>query len=101
MPEGKQPGIDFERVILEKVNLETNPSFIMKDEGLSVDMTVKVYRNLNKSKNRLKLSLDVRLFEKAKNPPLRISILATGYFSAKKREDFSLEKFSLVQAPAL
>lgn len=102
MQKDKQPGINFEKVVLEKVNLEVNLNYTLKEEGIPVDISVKVGRNLIKSQRLLKLSLDVCVFKEAENPPLRVSVIATGYFSVKKDEDFkTLEEFSDVQAPAL
>lgn len=102
MKKDKQPGIDFEKVILEKVNLEINSDFTVKNEGIPVDISFKVNRNIIKSQKLLKLSLEMSIFKETENPPLRISVLATGYFNVKRVEDIKkLEAFSHVQAPAL
>lgn|GEM_PF-1542417 len=102
MQKDKQLRINFEKVVLEKVDLEINPNYTLKEAGIPVDISVKVTRNLIKSQKLLKLSLNVFVFKEAEDPPLRVSLIATGYFSVKKDGDFkTLEEFSQIQAPAL
>lgn len=102
MDKNRQPGIDFERIILEKVNLELNPNYIQTNEDMVVDLYVNVARKLDKSQRLLKLNLEVSFFKETENPPLRASVLAAGYFSVKKDEDFEkLKEFSQIQAPAI
>lgn len=102
MRRDSHPGIDFERVIIEKVNLEVNPDYQKVNEGIPVDVSFTVNRQLIESQRLLKLSLEISVFKEAKSPPLNVSVVATGYFRVKKEEDFkALEEFSHIQAPAL
>jgi preprotein translocase subunit SecB len=102
MRKDNHPGIDFEKIILEKVNLETNPNYQKTEKGIPVDISFKVNRELVKSLKLLKLSFEVSLFRETSNPPFHISVLATGYFTVKRVKDIkALEEFSQIQAPAL
>lgn len=99
MRKDKQPGINFEKVVLEKLNLEITPDYSFPKEGIKVDVSVKASIKLDKIQKRLRLSLEVSLFKKAENSPLRLSVLASGYFKAKDVK--TLEEFSKIQASAL
>lgn len=102
MKKDRQPGIDFVKIVLEKANLEVNANYSNIEEDINVELSVKVNRKLDKTKKNLIVNLEVALFKETVNPPLRVSVLAAGYFSVKNDEDIeSLEGFSRIQAPAL
>lgn len=99
MRKDKQPGIDFEKIMLERINLEVTPDYLFPEKGVEVEMTVSVNAALNKPEKKLKLTLEVSLFKETKNPPLRLLVSASSYFKGKDIK--TLEEFSKVQAPAL
>lgn len=99
MRKEKQPEINFEKVILEGVNLELTPDYHFPEEGLEVEMSVNINSEFNKSEKKLKLTLEVSLFKETPNPPFRLLVSASGYFKGKDTN--TLEEFSKVQAPAL
>jgi preprotein translocase subunit SecB len=99
MGKDKQPGIDFYKIIIERISFERNPDFSFPEEGLKVDIKINTNSNIDKSKKILKLSLDLYLFSETEKSPFKLSILISGYFKAKYLE--KLEEFSKVQGPAL
>jgi len=102
MKKSGQPGIDFVKLILEKAILEVNPNYEQTEEDIPVDFSLTVNPKLDKARKLLKLNLEVIVFKETENPPLRVSVLAAGYFSVKKDEDIKiLEEFSRIQGPAL
>ena len=94
-------GISFDKIVFEKINLELNTEY--KREGtISVDVSFKASSHLDSSKKNLKVNLEVSLFEKSENPPMKLSILSVGYFSVKEEEKSPvLREFSGVHAPAM
>jgi preprotein translocase subunit SecB len=102
MNKDSQPGINFKKIVIEKVQLETNPDYYETRGSIPVDIAFKINRDLIKSKRLLKLSLDVSLFDKTNSPPFRIFISIAGYFTVENDDSLkNLEKFSDIQAPAL
>lgn len=103
MDKNKQPGIKIDRMILEAVNFQVNPSFVPQaSDGINVDMQVNVQKNLIKLERKLRLGLEIKLFEKYDNPPFRLTVLVAGYFSVDNDAELeNLEEFSNIQGPAL
>lgn len=102
MKKTEHQGISFDRFIIERINLEINPGFIRKEDGISVDASFKVKRTIEEAKRLLTIKFETSLFEKSDNPPMKMSISAAGFFSLKENEDIKiLHDFSRIQGPAL
>ena len=101
MKSTEHQGIIFEKIIFEKIDLELNREH--KKEGkISVDVSFKVSRHLDESKGSLEVNLEVSLFEKSENPPMKLSILSTGYFSVKEEDKKAvLKEFAEIHALAM
>ena len=102
MNKTKQPGISFEKIVFEKVNLKVNPEISFEDEELSLGQNFQVDRIFDSSKRNLKLTLKIIVSFGVKSPPMDISATATGYFSIDKATPVeNLEKYGDVQAASL
>ena len=104
LKKNEQQGISFDKIIFEKINIETNPEFKPEDigKGLDVDISLNANGNIDKTRNLLVLELETSVFKNTKNRPFYIFIKAIGFFSVKNKGDVQiLEEFSKVNAPAI
>lgn len=104
MKKNEQQGINFDKIIFEKINVEINPEFKPEDigKGLDVDISLNANGKIDKSNKILIFKLETALFKNTKNKPFNIFIKAIGFFSVKDEADIPrLEEFSKINAPAL
>lgn len=102
MKQTEQPGINFDKFILEKANLVVNSDFSFPEGGVSVDFKTSFSQKLDNVKGCLKTILEVTVeFKDVANPPIEIDVSVAGYFSVKDLKNLkALEEFSAVNAPA-
>ena len=92
MKEGKQPGINFERVFLGKLDFELPK---VKPEHFKYEPVFDYNYTMNKKKKKLIATLSIRLYD-------GFSLDVVGTFSTiKGKENMLLEKFGRTNVPAL
>ncbi|MDC7124994.1 MAG: protein-export chaperone SecB [Spirochaetales bacterium] len=98
MNKAKQPGINFNNIILKDLNFSRNTDCILKPQ-LKVDLDAK--NNISEDKNNLNVELTIEISEEENNS-FHISCTMVGEFSVSEgTENMDLESFSKVNAVSL
>lgn len=103
MKKNEHQGISFDKMILEKVNFETDPNYTFDSDQLSVNLGLNVEKFFSDDKHHLKLVLNANVHLSGVEPsPMRIYVSVAGYFTLQdKKNTGALETFSEIQAPTI
>lgn len=103
MKKNEHQGIEFQRLILEKVDFEVDPDFTFGGEPLAVAMDVNADAFFSEDKKSLRSVLTTNIALSGAEPsPMKIIIAVAGYFSLEDDHNTGvLEEFAEIQAPAM
>jgi preprotein translocase subunit SecB len=103
MKKNEHQGISFDKMILEKVNFETDPNYNFDSDQLAVSFGLNVEKYFSDENHQLKLVLNANVNLSGVEPsPMQIFISAAGYFTLHdKNNSGALEEFSEIQAPTM
>jgi len=97
MNKSKQPGINFENIILKDMHFERKPNFIEKPE---IDVQFTAASATNEEKTFMNLEITTKLTDKKESFALDFTLV--GSFSIMQNDaNMPLEQFAQTNAPAL
>jgi preprotein translocase subunit SecB len=94
----KDPKIKIGSILLEKLFFE---AFDVEKPDMTIDSKFSIDRIFSNNQKELKIRLTAKLMEKNPNPPVKIEVVISATFTAEGKDNFPLQDFAKINAPAI